>query len=168
LALIPVPLLQWLKVQSTPARYRAELPGARGAGIFAPSRYSRHYAELIRYLNSHAAAGEKLFSGTPRHDQFAVNDVMLYFLAERDPGTYFWCIDAGVTTTREVQLQMRRELTVNRVNWVVLWMDARPEGSSAPPGSPGATTLDEMLATEFAPVERMPSYWVLRRVLGGR
>lgn len=166
-ALVPVPARSWSVRRALPARFAMELPAPRGAGILAPYRYSRQYGEVLGYLQSFVATGERLYSGSPRHDQFMVNDVMLYFLAERDPGSYFWCLDAGVTTTPAVQQQMLEELRANRVNWSVRWTAARAEPGQGGSSLPGATALDAALAAEYVTVERFGWYEVLRRVSGG-
>lgn len=167
LALLPTPLTRWVARHSRPARFRMELPAPRGAGILAPYRYSRQYGEVIPYLANLVPPGEKLFSGTSRHDCFMGNDVMLYFLAERDPGTYFWCLDAGVTTTPDVQQQMLQELRAHPVNWAVRWTAAAPDRVLGVQPPAGAPALDQALATEFVPVEHFGWYEVLRRVSGG-
>jgi hypothetical protein len=166
-ALVPGPLAHWTAKRAAPARFAVELPAPRGAGIRAPYRYARQYGEVLPYLGSIVPAGEKLFSGTSRHDLFMVNDVMLYFLAERDPGSYFWCLDAGVTTTAEVQQQMLQELSAQRVNWAVRWTAACPDKPRGGVPMPGAPLLDQALAAEFVPVERFGWYEVLRRVGSG-
>src|SRR5262249_24733630 len=137
-ALRPAPLDDWSKTPSPTSRRVEELPGPRGAGIYGPFRFSRQYRDIIHYLNSAVLPGERIFSGTWRHDVFMINDIMLYFIAERDPGTYYWCVDAGVTTTPEVQRQMIAELGANHVNWIVLWTAARPDTNSPMYRSPGA------------------------------
>jgi hypothetical protein len=166
-ALFPEPLAHRMAHGRTHAGSWTELPGTRGAGIFARRRYARHYAQLVDYFQTRVPPGEKIYVGAPRHDRFTINDPLVYFLGERDPGTYYWCLDAGVTTRREIQREMRRQLTVNGVNTVVVWTDAAPDRTNTRCGTSGAGSLDRMLATEFSPALHMPSYRVLRRVLGG-
>src|SRR5207245_1931098 len=90
-ALVPWPLQQWLLNRYVPAAALRELPARRGAGILVYYRQARQYSDLFSYLGANVPPGEKIYSAAPRNDVFAVNEVMLYFLAERDPGTYFWC-----------------------------------------------------------------------------
>jgi hypothetical protein len=163
-ALVPGPLVHWAAKRATPERFVMEIPAPRGAGILAPYRYSRQYGEVLPYLQRFVPAGERLYSGTWRHDLFMGNDVMLYFLAERDPGTYYWCLDAGVTTTSDVQQQMRQELSTRGVHWAVRWTAARHDRTGAGVPTLGASLLDDTLQAEFVTVSRFGWYDVLRRV----
>jgi hypothetical protein len=150
LGLLLPPPLENLARTPTPDDLRVgELPGPRGAGIYPDIPFGSRYARIIFALQRLVPPDGHFFSGTPRHDLFLTNDVMLYFLAERDAGTYYWCLDAGVTTTEPVQREMVQELEANHVPTVVLYQIARNEEGNEGARSSGVKLLDDYLATRY-------------------
>jgi hypothetical protein len=82
---------------------------------------------------------------------------MLYFLAERDAGTYYWCLDAGVTTSAPVQREMIRELEASGVRTAVLWLAARNAEGNEGARSSGVHLLDDSLKAHFRPAPYQPA-----------
>jgi hypothetical protein len=128
-----------------------ELPGPRGAGIYPDLPFGSQYARMIRAIHEVVPPDGRIFSGTPRHDVFMTNDIMLYFLAERDPGTYYWCLDAGVTTTEPVQREMIRELEGTRPKAAVRWTIAQNAEANEGSRSTGVSLLDDYLNANYQP-----------------
>src|SRR5262249_16110804 len=128
-----------------------ELPGPRGTGIYTdPSNpFALQYARIIRAIHEVVPPGGRIFSGTPRHDVFMTNDIMLYFLTERDPPTYYWCLDGGVTTTEPGQREMIREREANRPGAAVRWTIAQNAEANAGARSTGVTLLDDYLSRHY-------------------
>jgi hypothetical protein len=151
LLLAPTALFHWRDQWNRVDWTSGELPGPRGAGVYASARFSHQYRALFPQLRRHVAPGQAIFSGTLRHDRFLTNDNLLYFLAERPAATYFWCLDAGVTTSPPVQEQMVRELTRQRLGAAVLWLMPGAGKPSADAQRPGARRLDEWLRRQFTP-----------------
>jgi hypothetical protein len=150
LGLLLPPPLENLARTPTPEDPRVgELPGPRGAGIYPDIPFGSRYARISFALQRLVPPDGHFFSGTPRHDVFLTNDVMLYFLAERDAGTYYWCLDAGVTTTEPVQREMVQELEANHVPAVVLYQIARNQEGNEGARSSGVKLLDDYLATRY-------------------
>jgi len=147
---------------TTPERRlpRAELPFARGRGILLDPATVQNYRLLIDELRS-LPPGEPIFSGTTRHDLFMVNDSLLYLLAERDPGTYYWCLDAGVTTRAAVQRQMIADLDAHGVHRVLRLSSFVVSDSS--PSAEGSRLLDERLQAAFVSTKRIGPYELLSR-----
>jgi hypothetical protein len=139
------------------------LPAARGAGVLVSRRQARDYARILTYLKQNSAPDSPLFCGAPRHDVFLKNDNLLYFLSGHPGGTYYWCLDAGVTSTRAVQAEMVRELETARVDFVAL--DMRPANCEPNAGgrSSGVRLLDDYLRRHFHQVAAWDDYQLFRR-----
>lgn len=93
---------------------RTESEFERAKGILMPVELATAYHRLAEQLSQLPNSG-RVFSGAVRHDQFMVNDVMIYLLADKDPPTYYWCLDAAVSTTRSVQEEMVADLMRNDI-----------------------------------------------------
>jgi hypothetical protein len=76
---------------------------------------------------------------------------MLYFLAEREPATYYWCLDAGVTTTPAVQREMIRDLEGAGTGAVTIWLLPRNDEANESARSSGVTLLDDYLKRAYRP-----------------
>lgn len=147
--LLPPPLENLARTPAPDDPRVGELPGPRGAGIYPDIPFGSRYARIIFALQRLVPPDGYFFSGTPRHDLFLTNDVMLYFLAERDAGTYYWCLDAGVTTTEPVQREMIQEIEAHHVPAVVLYQIARNQEGNEGARSSGVKLLDDYLATRY-------------------
>jgi hypothetical protein len=103
------------------------------------------------YLASVVPPDGRVFVACGRHDKVFTNEPMIYFLADRLPGSRWHCFDPGVITTRPVQEEATRDLARHRVEYVAVstaFDDVRePNGSAVPDG---ATVLDEYLRTNYA------------------
>jgi hypothetical protein len=166
LVLVPSVLYSAQKIWESPGRTPLELPGPRGAGVYAPYRYSRQYRALVPLIQYHVAPGHSIFSGTTRHDIYLTNDTLLYFLAERNAATYYWCLDAGVTSTAPVQQQMLAEMSRGAVAMAVNWTDPKEGESNEGGRSSGVRLLDDWVAREFVPM-RLPGIMYDVRVRQG-
>jgi hypothetical protein len=157
-ALIPWPTQSLLDTRSQAGRVPVPFPRARG--LLADATLVSDYSRLIRELDQRSPPGSFLYSGAPRHDAFYPNDVLVYFLAERDPATYYWCLDAAVTSAAPVQRDMIRDLEAAGVREVVLWSsfpvtDARPRA--------GSRSLDDWLVGAFGPAEQIGRFSLLHK-----
>ena len=106
-----------------------------------------------RYLALHMPAGERLFVGLGQHDRTFANPLLLYFLADRLPGTIWHQFDAGVQSRADIQQKIIADLERNRVKWVV--RDTRYDNVREPNQSAvssGVFLLDTYLADNFRPV----------------
>ncbi len=107
-ALVPTALEDLRMRRAVPGR--SPMPFARTRGILAETGWVDRYVATVEKISQSTKVGEPIFSGSNRHDIFIVNDNLLYFVSERTPATYFWCLDAAVTTTAPVQAQMIQEI----------------------------------------------------------
>ena len=156
LALIPAPLQNASDIRGAP---RVPVPFARGAGMRADRPMVTVWGDLVAALNK-GNPTTPIYSGAGRHDSFMVNDAMLYFLAERDPATYYWCRDSAVTTSEPVQLEMIRELNERGATRVVLWNGDVVDDAHAVPGS---HALDTMLKEKFVHTIEVGAFSFLER-----
>jgi hypothetical protein len=167
LPLIGSPLARLARVPPSEALPHMELPGPRGAGIYPDLPVGMQYGRIVRALQAFVPPDGRIFSGTPRHDVFLTNDIMLYFLAERDAATYYWCLDAGVTTTAPVQEEMIREIAAAETRAVLLSLIAQNPEENEGARSSGVSRLDDFLKQRFRSVPYQPPsapvrFWDLR------
>lgn len=102
--------------------------------------------------------------GNGRHDFAFGNDVLFYFLAERESATADHEFNPGVTTTAETQAAIIADLREREVRYVVratLFDQIREPNASGE--SSGVFELDRFLEREYAPVARFGRYEVARR-----
>lgn len=106
--------------------------------------------EAAAYVRSVVPPGDRIFVGCGRHDIVFANEPILYFLAQRLPGTKYHVLDPGVATTLEVQREIVDGLIRARVEYVVLStaFDGRREPNLSSVSS-GVTTLDDYLRAHY-------------------
>ncbi len=152
LLLLPTIGFSLVGIWRSAGRTPLPLPGARGAGVYPPYRYSRQYQRLVPLIQYHVAPAQTIFSGTMRHDIYLTNDVLIYFLAERDAATYYWCLDAGVTSSAPVQQEMLTEMARGGVAAAVIWTAPKAGEKNEGGLSSGVHLLDDWLDREFQPM----------------
>jgi hypothetical protein len=117
-----------------------------------------HYVAASRYLLRHTSAHEPIFVGLSRHDKTVANAVVLYFAAERQPGTRWHQFDPGLQTRADIQQSMIADLQRNQVRWVV--RDRSFEDMQEPNGSSrssGVLLLDRWLDANYRAVAHLPN-----------
>lgn len=115
------------------------------------------------YVRQHSESDDPIFVADSRHDQFLINSVALYFIAERLPGSHWFIFDPGLQTRADVQALIIRDLEQHKVRWIV--MDdvndqvREPNQSSI---SSGVTLLDRWIALHYHQVSynRPSSVWL--------
>jgi hypothetical protein len=120
-------------------------------------------AETIRYLQQHTTPDDRLFVGLSRHDKIFVNDVLLYFAANRLAATKWHQFDPGLQTLAPTQRLMIGELERSPPKLIVIediWADHQEPNDSAL--SSGVTLLDDYLRRAFEPVATFGANTVLR------
>lgn len=108
------------------------------------------YAVAAGYVRRHSSAADPIFVGLKRHDQIFINDVALYFVAGRLPGTHWAIFDAGLQTQSGIQQAMIADLGRSRVAWIIRNGDY--ESVHEPNDSnlrDGAALLDRWIAAHF-------------------
>lgn len=123
----------------------------------------RDQARVAEYIRAQTRPDEYVFIGNARHDQIFVNDLMLYFLADRRIPTRYAELHPGLATTLPVQQTIAAELAARDVQWVVLaagWESREPNASAI---SSGVTYLDDYIRRYYRPVTSFGNYQVWRR-----
>lgn len=122
---------------------------------------TRMAAERLAQLSQ---PDERVLVATGRHDKVFANNVSLYFLAQRLPGTRWHQYDPGIQTTEKIQREMIRDLESFDVKWVVVdsrWDNVREPNKSAE--SSGIFLLDEYLQRNYRPVDRFGTIEIRQR-----
>jgi hypothetical protein len=118
--------------------------------------------DASRFIASNTLPSERILSVTGRHDKIFVNDLSLYFMAQRLPGTRWHHYDPGVQTTEQVQAEIVEDIQRNKVRFIFQdrSFDAVDERNGSAVSS-GVTTLDKYLALHFREVRRLGEMSVL-------
>jgi hypothetical protein len=131
----------------------------RAAGVLVPKRVT-WVTDAVADVEAYAR-GPRILVASPRHDRVHWNAVMLYFLSGRASGTYFYDFIPGLTTSRETQERIVRDLRTNDVRTVVVWRSPLPDEPNWSAVSSRVTVLDDFLRSEFAVVRERPDYAVI-------
>ena len=133
----------------------------RGKSVRLPSD-KEWYPDLVRYVRNMVPPEESIFVGNRRHDRIAVNDVVLYFLAERACATRYHELHPGMATTAACQRRIVQDLESAGVNTVVLGDFDNTEPNKGGESS-GVRLLDEHIAANFVTVTNFGPYVVMER-----
>ena len=136
----------------------------RSQGITVPSD-QQDFIDSINYIKQNVPPNEKIFVANSRNDQLLVNNVMFYFLSERDSATRYHDMHPGVTTTQPVQMEIISELEKNKVQYIVLWnatLSNEPNKSSI---SSGVFILDNYIKNNYSPVKIFGNYTIYRKTV---
>lgn len=135
----------------------------RASGL--PARDAERAAardRVLAFVEQHSRADERIFVGNVRHDRVYVNDMDLYYLADRRGAVRRMQFDPNVTNREDEQLRMIREIDGHGTRVVVLApvdYPLEPNDSS----KSDSTVLDRWLAERFREVDRAGGYRMLLR-----
>ncbi|MFC1497402.1 ArnT family glycosyltransferase [Verrucomicrobiota bacterium] len=120
------------------------------------------YEDIIRKVQEVVPEGGKIFVGNMRHDRIPMNDIMFYFLSERESVTKYHELHPGLATTEEIQKEIIEEIAQNGVEYVILtqFNDLEPNQTS----SKGADVLDIYIRTHFKPIITLESYSIWKKL----
>ncbi|MCC6765182.1 MAG: hypothetical protein IT293_11005 [Deltaproteobacteria bacterium] len=147
---------------------RARLPSFDAARSVAhaapvPSHDAAARRRVVDFVTAHSRPGDPLFVGCGDHRRVILDDVDLYFLADRPGATRIMQFDPDIVTRAEVQRAMIAELERSRPPVVVLraagcwWPE--PNRSS----TMGAALLDDYLRRRYADALDADPFRVLTR-----
>ncbi len=154
--------LKWqegLRANSTALSRSANFPRAGGL-LVLPDQ-----AAALDYVRAHVPPGEKIFVGNGRHDVVLLNDVLFYFLAERDSATRYHELHPGQVTTASVQRVIIDDLESKNVRVVVLFLGTdrvREPNESA--RSSHVTLLDDYLKKQYRVAGQAGNYRWLEKL----
>ena len=130
--------------------------------------WNQRFLFAAEFLRQHAAPGEPVYVGTGRHDKIFINDVMLYFIADRPAATKWYELHPGVQTRAETQREMIEEMRrtpPRAIALETLWDNTLESNRSAHPS--GAHALDDWLAECYEEKGRLETMRVLAPRAGG-
>lgn len=116
------------------------------------------------FVQKQTADTKSFFSGAWRHDKIFANDMMIYFMAKRQPATKWDIFDPAIQTTASVQNEIISELQSKQTRIVVLkseWDSIEEPNASAL--SSGVATLDEYIKRHYEIIKNYGTISVLAR-----
>jgi hypothetical protein len=118
----------------------------------------------VEYIRAHTRPGEPIFVGNQRHDRVFINEVGVYFLADRPSVTRYSELHPGIVTTLSVQKEIAGELDAKGVSLLVL-VDIRnsnePNDSAV---SGGVYYLDNFIRSRYILAAEFGEYEIWSRV----
>ncbi len=127
-------------------------------------RYYSDQRQAVEYVQTRTARDERIYVGLPRHDQIFTNDIMFYFLANRQSATKYHVLVPGVATTLPIQSQIIADIRKHNIRYVVLFAGAdsigEPNESSV---SSGVTVLDDFIRRDYRIVQKFGDYSIWLR-----
>jgi len=145
--------------------------GASGLGRSEPGLMpleDRQLIAAIRTVAKNTGAKDPIFVGLGGHRHTLLNDMVVYYLADRRPGVRVAMFNPGVTNTEAVQAEMAQDLERSQTNVAIT--DDRWTGlaeASNESRHPGSSVLDDYLASAFSPVCQYGPITVLVRPVEG-
>jgi hypothetical protein len=136
----------------------------RARGLAYP--YKADYQAAIDYIRRTVEPDERIFVGNTRHDKIFSNDIMFYFLANRQSATKYYELHPGLVTTAPIQQAIINDLEQTGVKTIVLFHEAAPQEPNASSESSQVFLLDAFIQGRFSPVQQFGSYTVLERKPG--
>lgn len=133
-----------------------DLPALRCVGL------SPEVKSVVSFVASHTTPADAIYVGTGRHDRLFLNDVMIYFLAQRPAPTRWHDLHPGVQTRASTQREMVEAFTERRPALVILnreWDDFTEPSEQAV--SSHVTLLDDYIRANFRPVASFGSFAIL-------
>lgn len=131
-----------------------------------PSRTLRELApqrkDVLDFIAKHSSPNEPIFVGTYQHRRVWINELSLYFMANRTAGTRYTQFDPGLTNRLDVQKRMVQDFELRQPRVVVLspcCLKNEPNKSV----EEGASFLDDYLHSHYDVALRIEQYVLLIR-----
>jgi hypothetical protein len=144
-----------------------EIPSRRSSGrpgFFEPDELlASQRRPVLEYIERHTAKRERVTFALSSHECALSNEVDLYFLANRLPGTRYTQYEPNLVTRLDVQEEMIVSLERHRVRVVVLCTHFSDCFEQQPRLVPASTRLDDYFRRRFAPVASHGVYTILER-----
>ncbi len=159
----------WKKIQITEQLVFldsfAYLKSPRMRGIQVP-QHRLNLDDCVRAVQQRSAPHEPIFMANLRHDVLSTNDILFYFITDRDAATRHFYFHPGVTTTKKGQEAIIRDLEATKPACVVLYLSksAQPSEVEMKQGIvPGSRLLDQYLVSRYEPEVEFDFRVILRR-----
>ncbi len=128
-------------------------------------KLNENQEKAIKFIQKNTQKNEKIYVGNTHHDFVFINDISLYFLAERLPVTAYHCLHPGVATTVEVQNEIISGIQKHNTPYLVLvdfQKSIEPNNSSI---SSGVFKLDTFIEKNYRKFKSFGTYQVWKRKL---
>ncbi|OGU14466.1 MAG: hypothetical protein A2X61_14430 [Ignavibacteria bacterium GWB2_35_12] len=122
-----------------------------------------NFENAINYIKNTVPINEKIFVGNYFHDRILLNDLMFYFLTDRDACTKYHELHPGVATTEKVQKEIVADFQKKDVKYIVLCENnefVEPNKSSL---SSGVFILDKHIHANFELHKKFGTYQIWKR-----
>jgi len=133
----------------------------RAKGVYSDDGAAvKNYQNLVKYIQKNVPENERIFVGNSRHDKIFFNDVMLYYLSNRQSATKYYTFVSGLTDTKRVQEAIVSDIEKYRVRYSIL---LEVDRSCLASESSGIFFLDDFIRKKFAPAQKFGGYTVWKR-----
>lgn len=138
------------------------LTAEKASGVSVEAEWGKNFDDMIHYIQSTVPAGENIYVGNSSHDIILLNEIMIYYIADRPSATRYHELHPGVSTTEIVQKEMIEELKSNSVKYIVISdfeAAAEPNKSSI---SSGVFLLDKYILENYIEIKSFGEYKILK------
>jgi hypothetical protein len=121
-------------------------PDASWSAVYS----GRDELRALRYLRAASSNTDAIFSGVPDHSTVYLNNLRIYWLADRPIGVRTFQLETRMATEAPVQQGIIADLEQNKVKWVVIdnvpW---EPDPTFAAHRYVGSKLLDQYIASHY-------------------
>lgn len=115
--------------------YTAPSAIPRSRGIYLTTGSEDSTRKTVEYIKARTSPTEKIFVGNARHDSMGMNNILFYFLSERQCATRYQELHTGVATIEPVQKEIAEELASKHIRYIVIDRFMMDDGPDAAAGS---------------------------------
>lgn len=121
--------------------------------------------QTVRFIRSNTGPADAIFVGLKDHSKVFMNDVRIYWLTERLPGSRYIDLEPWVTPTESAQREIVSDLERSGTNWAILEgvENVLVQSSIQRSRPPGSKLLDQFFLANFQEVASFGRLSVLRR-----
>jgi len=109
--------------------------------------------QVLAFIGEHTRQGDPIYVGYMDHRWIYVNDMDLYFLANRVGATRYMQFDPNIVNREDTQRQMIQELEATRPRVAILKVGIQRSGEPNDSSNMGSAILDEYLRANYRDVE---------------
>jgi hypothetical protein len=136
-----------------------------GAGFarMACFEQPQEMTDTIRYIQAHTGVDDRIYVGLAHHDKVFVDNILLYFAADRRSVTKWHHFDPMLQNSVPIQEAMIAELRRAQPKLIVLdatWNDVNEPNDSRL--STGVTLLDDYISEAYEPVKQFGMLTILQ------
>ncbi|MFP4528996.1 MAG: ArnT family glycosyltransferase [Candidatus Kapaibacterium sp.] len=137
----------------------------RASGIRLEADYASSLEQAVGFVRLETSPGEKIFVLPDRTDRVYINDIMLYFLADRLPAVKYHELHPGVATRADVQREIIESLKNSDTRIIILHTAALPDEPNQSTKISGSDLLDKYIRENFPKARDFGSYRIMVRTI---